>query len=114
MSILSKNSLSRASTFLRNKKAAKVLANRALASAAAVGAAAGYGAYKINKASNALNKSIASQHTKSSMDDHQRMLNRAQARKKAAASLIKAKQPKAKQGLPGGPDTPGVNYNLWR
>jgi len=100
MSIL-KTSLSKASTFARKRAAAGTLARRALGGAAAVATAGVLGAMKIKKASNALNKSIDAMHTKSSMDDHQRMLNRSMARKEAATKLRKAKQPKAPQGVPG-------------
>ena len=77
-----------------------------------------YGAHRIRKASKALNKTIESRHTKSSMGDHQRMLNRAQAKRKAkaaaASALRKSRRPIADYNIPGGQGTSGYDVTKWR
>jgi len=60
-----------------------------------------------------LNKSIASQTSTSSMSDHQRMLNRAQAKRKAAA-LLRKKNNQADYNIPGGQGTKGFVPSKWR
>lgn len=48
------------------------------------------------------------------MADHQRMLNRAQAKRKAATYLRKTIEPKYQHNIPGGPWTPGYDVTKWR
>ena len=103
----------RASTFARAGAAAKTAARHSFIKANVIGAATGAGVAAIKYAEKKLNKQIDSQTSKSGMDDHQRMLDRAQARKAAAAKLRKSKQPKAVQGMPGGPWTPGYDVTKW-
>jgi len=110
----------RTSQFSRAASAAKTAAKVSSAGFTAVGAAAGYGAYRIAKASKAANKEIGSQHSAARNATHNQLIKamHAQSLKKMAAKKLRTVKKKhiipKRTWVAGGQGSKNFDPSKWK